>query len=381
MISIHPPYVFKDAISEIKKTLKRNNVSSYGETLLNFEKHIQNYTKSKFVKCCSSGTAALHIALKIAGIKKGEEILVPSITFIATVNAINYVGAKPIFFGCDKYLNINTNDVKEFLNKKTYLKNGFTYNKDTKKKISGIIPVHIFGNAVNLEEIISICKKKKIKIIEDATEALGTKIKIKGKYYHAGTIGDVGCLSFNGNKIITTGHGGALMLKNKKDLKKASYLISQATNDSEKYIHDEVGFNYRFSSLNSAFGISQIKKIKYILDKKKVINNFYKKEFNKTSQLSILDSPNYAKNNYWLNLLKFDPKKEKAITNLFKLNNIQIKKVWYPNHLQKPYKNFQKYKIKNLAKYCRGFICLPSGINLHHSQMKKIINVILKNEK
>ena len=164
MISIHPPYIFKDAISEIKKTLKKNNISSYGETLVAFEKHIQKYTKAKFVKCCSSGTAALHVALQIAGIKKNDEVLVPSITFIATINAVNYVGAKPIFFGCDKYLNIKTDDVKEFLNKKTFLKNGFTYNKDTKKRISGIIPVHIFGNAANLEEIIKICKKKKLKL-------------------------------------------------------------------------------------------------------------------------------------------------------------------------------------------------------------------------
>ena len=381
MISIHPPYIFKDAISEIKKTLKKNNISSYGETLVAFEKHIQKYTKAKFVKCCSSGTAALHVALQIAGIKKNDEVLVPSITFIATINAVNYVGAKPIFFGCDKYLNIKTDDVKEFLNKKTFLKNGFTYNKDTKKRISGIIPVHIFGNAANLEEIIKICKKKKIKIIEDATEALGTKIKIKNKYYHAGTIGDVGCLSFNGNKIITTGHGGALMLKNKKDLKKASYLISQATNDSERYIHDQVGFNYRFSSLNSAFGISQIKNLKYILKKKEIINKFYKNELKNTGHLSILESPNYAKNNYWINILKFNPKKEKIITKIFKSNNIQIKKVWYPNHLQKPYKNFQKFKIKDLAKYCQGFICLPSGINLNFRKMKKIISVISKDEK
>ena len=276
MISIHPPYVFKDAINEIKKTLNDNNISSFGKTIKIFENHIKKFTKAKFVKSCSTGTAALHVALKIAGIKKNHEVLVPTITFIATINAVNYIGAKPVFFGCDKYLNINTEDVKDFLAKKTFSKNGFTYNKDTKRRISGIIPVHIFGNAANLDEILSLCKKKKIKIIEDATEALGTKIKIKNKYYHAGTIGDIGCLSFNGNKIITTGHGGALMLKNKTDYKKASYFISQATNDSKRYIHNEVGFNYRFSSLNSAFGISQIKKINYILKKKNQLIVFTK---------------------------------------------------------------------------------------------------------
>ena len=171
------------------------------------------------------------------------------------------------------------------------------------------------------------------------------------------------------------------MLKNKKDLKKANYLISQATNDSERYIHDQVGFNYRFSSLNSAFGISQIKNLKYILKKKEIINKFYKNELKNTGHLSILESPNYAKNNYWINILKFNPKKEKIITKIFKSNNIQIKKVWYPNHLQKPYKNFQKFKIKDLAKYCQGFICLPSGINLNFRKMKKIISVISKDEK
>ena len=378
-LPISEPYVNGYEIKEIKKIIKKNEISSYGNIIKKFENKLNSITKIKYVIACSSGTSALHVALKVVGVKKNDEVLVPTITFIATINSIKYLGANPIFFGCDKFFNIDSEKVIEFINNNTYFKNGSTYNLKTKKKISAIIPVHVWGNAANIKKLSLICRKRGIKIVEDSTEALGTYYKDKKKK-SVGSIGDIGCLSFNGNKIITAGNGGALVTNNKNYDLKARYYLSQATDNKQKFIHNDIGYNYRFSGLNAAFGLGQLNLLGFYLKKKRKIHKSYVKFFKHSKYFTVLQSPDYSSNNNWMNILQFDPKILNSVKNIFKKNNIQIKNVWLPNHKQLPYLKCQKYKINNLDKFYKGSICLPSSINLNVKKIEKISKIILRYE-
>ncbi len=316
----------------IQNCISTNWISTSGKYIGQFEKKLCEFTKSKNAIACINGTAALQISLKIVGVKNEDEVIVPTLTFIAPVNAIKYNNAIPIFMDADQTHNLDINKTIDFIKNNTFFKKKFSYNKKSKRRISAIIPVHVWGNAVNLEKLISLCKKKNIKIVEDASESLGTfytEGKLKGK--HTGTVGDVGCISFNGNKIITTGGGGVILTNNNSYAKKARYLISQAKNDTLNFVHNEIGYNFKLTNIHAAIGLGQLEKINYYLRKKKEINNFYQKNI-KNKKLFFLKSPKYAKNNYWMNILtiknlKNDNKAKKFLKKFLK-NDIESRYIW-----------------------------------------------------
>ena len=196
----------------VKECIDTEWVSSAGKYVDLFEQKISEYTGSKYAVACVNGTSAIQVSLRLAGVLPGDEVIVSTLTFIASVNAITYNNAKPIFLDADKYYNLDSEKTIEFIKNETVFKNGFTYNKKTNNKITAIIPVHVWGNACWLDELIELCNKQNIAIVEDACESLGTFYNV-GKYKgeHTGTIGKLGCLSFNGNKIITTGGGGMIL--------------------------------------------------------------------------------------------------------------------------------------------------------------------------
>jgi perosamine synthetase len=388
MIPINEPKIFGNEISFIKKTLSRNWISSYGNNISNFEKEIKKVTKSKYAIACINGTASLQVALKLCGAKNGDEVIVPSFTFISTINAISYNNCNPIFMDSDEYFNLDQNKTLEFIRNNTSFKKGYSFNKKTKKKIISLIIVGVWGSAPSFDKLFNECKKRNIKIIEDAAECLGTYYK-KGKFKkkHFGTIGDIGCLSFNGNKIITTGGGGMILTNNKTMMNKARYLISQAKNDSINFVHDEIGYNYRFSNLQAAFGIGQIKNLNKIIKKKKAIHQNYKKYLIKSDIFSLFEFPKYSNNNHWLMILqirlsniKLLEKIKKKIFKLFKKNKIEIRSVWLPNHLQKPYKKSQNFKIKNANLLFAKSLCLPSSYSLTQNNQKTITEILKKIE-
>ena len=222
LIPLSVPSIKGNEWKYVKECLDTEWVSSAGKYVDLFEQKIAEYTGAKFAVATVNGTAALHVSLIIAGVKAGDEVIVPSLTFIAPINAVKYANANPIFMDSDKYYNIDSEKTIEFIKNETSFKNGFTYNKKTKKRISAIIPVHILGNAVWLDELVPFCKERNIKIIEDSTESLGTRYT-EGNYSgkHTGTIGDFGTVSFNGNKIITTGGGGMILTDNEEYARKA----------------------------------------------------------------------------------------------------------------------------------------------------------------
>jgi len=362
----------------IKECLDSEWVSSAGNYVDLFEQKIAEYTGAKYAVACVNGTAALHIALIIAGVKPDDEVIVPTLTFIAPINTVRYVGAYPIFMDADDYYNIDVNKTLEFIQNETIYKNGFTYNKSSNRRISAIIPVHVFGNAVDLAPIIDICKKRNITVVEDATESLGTRYKkeyLSGK--HSGTIGELGCLSFNGNKIITTGGGGMILTDNKEYAKKAEYLSTQAKDDEVHYVHNEIGYNYRLTNIQAALGLAQLENLPEYIKIKKRNFEIYKKKINKIPGLHLAETPSFAYNNHWMYCLQIDKDKygmdrEKLMQYLSE-NGIQTRPVWFLNHLQKLYKECQNYKIEKAIDLWENTLNIPCSVNLNKYEINNVL--------
>ena len=382
MIPLSVPNLRGNEKKYLKKCITTEFVSSVGNYVNLFEKKISNFTGAKYAIACSSGTTAIHLALRALNIGERDEVIVPTMSFIATANPIRYLNASPVFIDCDDFYNLDLKKFKIFIKTQTIFKNGYTFNKKTKKKIKAVIPVHVSGNAVNLEPLLILCKKRNIRVIEDAAEALGTfylKGKLKNK--HAGTIGDLGCLSFNGNKIITSGGGGMIITNNKKLAEKCKYLSTQATDDSIIYKHDDIGYNYRLTNIQAAVGVAQIEKIKIFLQKKKDLYNYYKKKINFIKGLKVAPRPNYAKNNNWMVtiILKKDfPLTKKKLIKRFLQSKIQTRSMWLPIHLQKQYKKFEKFKMSHSLHLFNNSINIPCSTNLSKKDTNKIINFLKK---
>ncbi len=377
--NLHEPILEKNDFMLLKKCFESGWISSGGQYEIKFENLLKKKIKAKYISAVINCTSALQISLMLAGVKNNHEVLVPTITFVSTINAVLYNNADPLFMDVDNYFNLDEKKTIEFLNNDTVFKNGKSYNKKTKKIISAIVVVHTFGNAAKIDNLYPLCKKKNIQIIEDAAGSLGVKYqkgRFKSKY--TGTIGLIGCVSFNGNKIITSGGGGAIITSKKKILKKFKHLINQSKVDTINFIHDQMGFNMRISNLHASIGFSQLKKLEKFIFKKKKIHEFYSEKINKINGLKIMPVPEYCKSNYWLNILEFDPKiyklKKAEIIKKLKQNNINVRSIWYPNHLQKPFKKYNSFKISRALKKVNNSICLPSSVNIS----KKIINQISK---
>tara|TARA_Y100001935_G_scaffold199624_1_gene167883 strand:- start:2533 stop:3681 length:1149 start_codon:yes stop_codon:yes gene_type:complete len=360
----------------VKECLDDGWVSSAGKYVNLFEEKISNYTKSKYSVACVNGTAALQIALKLVGVRYDDEVIAPTLTFIAPINAISYCNAKPVFMDCDNYYNIDTEKIINFINEETVFKNGFTFNKRTNKRIKAIVFVHVWGNACTFNSIIDLCRNRNISIVEDSSESLGTFYKNRHNGNHTGLIGDIGCISFNGNKIITTGGGGMLVTNNSSFAEKAKYLTTQAKDDPIYYRHDEVGYNFRLTNIQAALGVAQLEQLPYTLKRKKEIYNFYNDNINQIDGLSLAGVPKYANNNHWLNLLQISNSNSNSrdlLMSKLDKNGIISRPVWMLNHLQTPYKNCESYKIENAKKLVTNSLCLPSSSTLHEEHMNQII--------
>ena len=253
-IPLSVPNLDLDILPMIKNTIETGWVSSGGKFIAEFENEIKKYVKADYVFGVQSGTAGLHLSLLALGLKADEEVIAPTLTFIAAVNPISYLNAYPVFIDCDDSLNIDPKKIKDFLENECTYQDGIVTNKKTNRRVKGIVVVHVFGNPADMEAIMNIAKDYNLFVLEDASEALGsyyTSGIYSGKY--CGTIGDMGVFSFNANKIITTGGGGMIVSSNKKLLDYASFLAVQAKTDPLRFIHDEIGFNYRLTNISAAY--------------------------------------------------------------------------------------------------------------------------------
>ena len=381
MIPLSVPSLQGNEWQYVKECLDTGWVSSAGKYVELFEQKIAEYTGTRYAVSCINGTSALQVALRLAGVRPGDEVIVPTLTFIAPINAVAYNGASPLFMDADKDYNIDTEKTIEFINKETVFKDGFTYNKLTNSRVIAIIPVHVFGNAAWMDELIPLCEERNINVVEDASESLGSVYKegnYKGK--HTGTIGKLGCLSFNGNKIITTGGGGMILTDDEELADKARYLTTQAKDDPVRYIHHEIGYNFRLTNIQAALGVAQLEQLPEFLKRKNDIYQQYVEAVKTIEGLSMAGVPDYANNNHWMNLLKINSEAYgedwEALMHRLEKNRIQTRPVWAPIHLQKPYHNCQSYKIEKSIELINNSLCIPSSTNLSKKDIQKVIRAL-----
>mgnify|MGYP001353497329 CR=1 FL=1 len=362
---LHEPSLGIEETKNLKECVKTNMVSSFGPFVEKFEKSICNFTKSKYAISTNNGTSALHIALKVIGLKEREEVLIPALNYIASTNATLYCGGIPHFVDINKQdLGIDVEKLEDYLEKNTKLVKNKLINKISKNIIRAVIPTHVYGNSMDLDKLIHLCKKYNLKIIEDAAEAIGSTYKGK----HLGTIGDIGTLSFNGNKIITTGGGGMLLINNTNYSNLARHLTTVAKEKSKFFIgHDMLGYNYKLPNTNAALGCAQIKKVHGFIKLKRQLNQRYAKEFLKIPEVEILKEKKGSKSNYWLNtlILKGNNYKyrDRIITESHR-NNIFLRPAWRCLSQNKYLKNFPKMNLSNTVNLQKRILNLPSSPHL-----------------
>lgn len=355
-------------------------VSTGGEYITQFEKNIADYVGVKNAVACQSGTAGLHTALILCGVCSGQEVLVPALTFIAAVNPVKYVGADPLFMDCDDSLCMDPVKLRKFCEDECVFEGGVLKRKGSDKRVSTIIVVHVFGNMADMESIMEIADAYNLKVIEDATEALGTYY-VQGKYKgcYAGTIGDVGVYSFNGNKIITTGGGGMIVSRNEELLKKAKHLTTQAKSDELYYEHDEIGYNYRMTNLQAALGVAQLEQLEDFVETKTKNYNYYGMRLDNCKDYDLLKVRDGIRSNYWFYSLyctNADAKHRDELIKFFNDNGVQVRPIWGLISEQKPYSDCYSYKIEKAKDYRKKVINIPCSTNLTYAEIDKVMSVL-----
>ena len=364
-VYLHEPKFIGNELSYLKECIDTTFVSSIGEFVNRFEKNLKNYTGSKFVVAVVNGTAALHIAMKLVGVCRGDEVLLPALNFIASANAVSYCNAIPHFVDSEeKILGIDSKKLEKYLDKITEQKNGLCINRKTQRIIRACVPTHVFGHPVDLNSLIKVTNKFNIELVEDAAESLGS-------FYHkthTGTFGKIGILSFNGNKILTTGGGGAILTNDKIIADRAKHLTTTAKKNHEwELFYEEVGYNYRMPNINAALGCAQLEKIPELLKIKRKLFKSYKKSLNQLSlnnDIEIFQEPKGCSSNYWLQtLLLTKSSMDQRDDILYKTNQagFNTRPAYSLSHKLPHFKNYPKMDL-TVAESLEGkIINLPSN--------------------
>lgn len=381
-IPLSVPNLKGNELLYITKAIKDEWVSTAGPYVTEFENMVAQYVNVSNAVSCQNGTSGIHTCLMLSNIKAGDEVLVPALTFIAAANPVKYINAEPVFIDCDDSLCIDPEKIELFIKTNCIFKNGLLTNKNTKKIIKAIIVVHVFGNMADMEAIMNIASKYSLTVIEDSTEALGSYYssgKYKGK--HAGTIGDFGIYSFNGNKIITTGGGGMIVARDNKDLIRAKHITTQAKQDELYFIHDEIGYNYRMTNLQAAMGIAQLEQLENFIKVKNSNYDLYCDLLKDIQGLRILPFRKDIRSNKWFYSLFCDDtchlNRDQMIEYL-ESNRIQSRPIWALIPDQKPYRGSQVFMIEKAKYYIDHVLNLPCSTNLSSSDIERIACVIKK---
>ena len=365
----------------VNDALAQGWVSTGGAYITELEKQLAEYVHAENVAACQSGTSALHLSLIECGVLPGDMVIVPTLTFIAAVNPVSYQFADPVFMDCDDTLCIDPVKVRSFCEEECEMQDGKLIHKATGKHVKAMVVVHVFGNMVDMEAIMDIAAEFNLKVIEDATEALGTYYtegRYKGKY--AGTVGDFGAYSFNGNKIITTGGGGAVTAKDSKTVVHLRYLSTQSKDDPHYYIHNEIGYNYRMTNLQAALGVAQVEELAEFVERKNRNYETYKQLFEGFALGQMKDFRAGTKSNKWFYSLEMDMTKIHAslrdiITSL-EARGVQTRAIWGLIHEQLPYKNAIAYKMEKAPYYSTCIFNFPASTQITEEEMQYVVEQI-----
>jgi perosamine synthetase len=360
-ITLHEPVFNGNEKKYVNETIETTFVSSVGPFVMQFEQMMCDITGAKHAIAIVNGTSALHMALILSDVEDGDEVLSQSLTFIATCNAISYLKASPVFLDVDlDTLGMSPESLSNFLNKNAEVKsNGFAYNKTTGKRIKACVPMHTFGFPCRIDEIASICSKWNITLIEDAAESIGSYYKGK----HTGTFGNIGTFSFNGNKTVTCGGGGALITNDEQIAAKAKHLTTQAKVPHKwAFIHDHIGYNYRMPNINAALACAQLEQLEAFVENKRHLAELYSAYFSSINIKHVVEIK-HAKANYWLNAILFDNKEEReAFLEFANSNGVMSRPVWELMHQLPMFENFMTADLLNSEWIAERLVNIPSSI-------------------
>lgn len=358
-IPLHAPSFNGNEKSYVLETIDSTFVSSVGKFVDKFEEIIKEYTGAKFAIATVNGTAALHMSLILAGVKKDDLVITQALSFIATCNAISYLNAEPVFVDIDKdTLGMSPESLEEFLKENTYQETGFCFHKISKRRISACVPMHTFGHPVKIEQIAKICLQYNITLVEDAAESIGSFLH----GVHTGNFGKLAALSFNGNKTVTCGGGGVIITNDEMIGKLGKHLTAQAKVPHKwDFVHDHIGYNYRLPNLNAAMACAQLEQIETFINDKREIASLYKVFF-EDSQYKFVEEPIGARSNYWLNsILAEDITQRDQV--LEKLNSAKVmsRPAWTLMHKLEMFKNCYRDNLNNSIWVEERLINIPSS--------------------
>ena len=361
-IPLHAPLFIGNEKQYLNECIDSTYVSSTGKFVDLLEEKIAKYTGAKYAVATSSGTSSLHIALLLGNVKANDEVITQPLTFVATCNAISYCGAKPVFVFVDKEtMGLSPTLLQDFLEKNAIVKDHQCFNKTTGRVIRACIPMHTFGHPCKVDDIKEICNKYNIFLIEDAAESLGSFYKNK----HTGTFGNLGVISFNGNKIITSGGGGCIITDNEELAKKAKHITTTAKLPHKwEFAHDMIGYNYRMPNLNAALLVAQLENLEsFLINKRK--NAMAYKDFFEDKAYQFFEEPPYSKSNYWLNAIIFNDKEQRDLflkeTNL---NGLSTRPIWTLMSNLTMFKNFQCGELNNADWLEKRIVNIPSSVSV-----------------
>lgn len=367
----------------VNDALSQGWVSTGGAYITRFEQDLADFLQVEKAAACQSGTAAIHLALIECGVKPNDMVIVPTLTFIAAVNPVAYQHAVPVFMDCDDTLCLDPEKLRKFCENECRLSDNVLVHKKTGNVVKAVVVVHVFGNLADMEAIMDIAQNYHLKVIEDATEALGTRYtagRFQGMY--AGTIGDFGAFSFNGNKIITTGGGGAVTAREKKAVEHMQYLSTQAKDDPLFYVHDEIGYNYRMTNLQAALGAAQLEELPVFIQRKQKNYQMYYELFYDFPAVKMLEFREHTDSNKWFYSLELDMSLIQGTLKevIFKLQeqNIQTRAIWGLIHEQKPYTQNIAYEMEKAQYYSKCILNIPCSTQLTQTEISYVVTAIKK---
>ncbi len=364
-IGLHEPCFAGNEWSYVKECLDTGWVSSVGSYVDRFERELAAFTGARRAVAVVNGTAALHVSLLLAGVCPGDEVIIPSLTFVATANAVAYCGAVPHFADSDEAtLGLDPGKLAEHLSAIAEIKRGGCVNRHTGRPIRAIVPMHTFGHPVDLDPLVELCNRWNLVLVEDAAESLGSLYKGR----HTGTFGRLAALSFNGNKVLTTGGGGAILTNDEGLGKMAKHLTTTAKVPHRwEFFHDAAGFNYRLPNINAALGCAQLEQLPRFLEHKRALAARYREAFRNVQGVRFFCEPSFAASNYWLNALVLDPPCASARDDILEMtdkNGIMTRPAWTPMHRLPMYQVCPCMELSGAEDLERRLINIPSSAAL-----------------
>ncbi len=376
-ISLFSPEIRGNEWKYIKNCLDTAWVSSAGAYVGRFENTMADYARRKYAVACTSGTAALHTALLVMGIKPDDEVIVPALTFVATANSVRYTGAWPVFIDVEKqFWQIDIQKIKDFLTGECQYRRGRLINRRTGRTVKAVMPVDLLGHPADMDAVLKLARTFGLVVIEDAAAAVGSFYKKEP----VGSLADIACFSFNGNKIVTAGGGGMIVTDHSTWAKKARYLTTQAKDDPIEHIHNTIGFNYRLTNIQAALGLAQMERLKGFLKIKRRIAKLYDDDLNEVNGISIPREAPWAGWNYWLYSILVDKtrygKSSRDLLRSFQDTGIQTRPLWYPLHKQKPFQKCFAYRIEVTDSLYQDALSLPCSSGLNAEDQHRVISVV-----